>query len=273
MTVRHVTTDEPIPAGPCAVCGNPVPPAPARGGRSRDYCSRACQQAAYRARQAARTPPADPASVGALLGAVRALGVVLDAGGTPEPAQVEAVRDETAALFARLGAERHVTTAAPTAPAGPDIAATPTRAAEPSSAPVGHHVTTDGPARLDWGAEAGQPVRVRGGRRLVALSMPASAAVRAVVEAKLTGETYAMIPDDYYSDGSAVMLCGVRLGAIRPTRVGASERRAWVPWGTDLRPVRQKPLRTRKDAADALVDHYRDLASRARPAVVPPIIT
>ncbi|GAB3464170.1 hypothetical protein GCM10027570_51990 [Streptomonospora sediminis] len=46
--VRDVTRDE----KECAVCGAPV--GPGRQGRPRDYCSRACQQRAYRIRRRRR---------------------------------------------------------------------------------------------------------------------------------------------------------------------------------------------------------------------------
>lgn len=90
----------------CAVCTGPLPPPPARGGRARDYCSRACQQRAYRSRAAGR---ADTGSAAGLLAAVRAVAAALDAGGQADPAQTAAVRDGAADLLARAAAVRHVT--------------------------------------------------------------------------------------------------------------------------------------------------------------------
>jgi hypothetical protein len=49
---RPGTRDEtPADSSRCQVCGTPL--APARTGRPRRYCSRACQARAYRARQQA----------------------------------------------------------------------------------------------------------------------------------------------------------------------------------------------------------------------------
>lgn len=114
MADRHVTAGA---AGCGCGCGRPVPPPLAGGGRAAMYASRACQQRAYRARLAVRaSTPADPPSVAGLLGAVRAVGMVLDAGAVPGPELVAAVRHEMAGLLARLP-----TAAGPSEDTGPPV--------------------------------------------------------------------------------------------------------------------------------------------------------
>lgn len=101
MGDRNVTTA----AAFCGCgCGQELPMAPAAGGRAPVYASRACRQRAYRTRTATAATPADPESVAGLLAAVHALGVVLDAGGRPDPAAVAQVREQTDALLARAAA-------------------------------------------------------------------------------------------------------------------------------------------------------------------------
>jgi hypothetical protein len=77
----------------------------AAGGRTPVYASRACQQRAYRHRQAAAhvtpAPAADPPSVAALIRDIHELAAVLDAGGTAPADLTAAVRAGTRDLLAR----------------------------------------------------------------------------------------------------------------------------------------------------------------------------
>jgi len=84
------------------------------------YCSRACQQRAYRHRAATRAT--DPPTIAALLAAIRELDATLTAGQAPTNAQLTAVAERTNALLNRASphADHHVT--APVAAAQPPTA-------------------------------------------------------------------------------------------------------------------------------------------------------
>ncbi|WP_131784452.1 hypothetical protein [Protofrankia symbiont of Coriaria ruscifolia] len=185
-------------------CGRALPPPPVHGGRAPDYASRACQQRAYRARQATRTPPADPASVAGLLAAVRALAATLDTGAAPQDGQVAAVREGSAALLARADTAVRSARPAPTAP--PADRHVTTESGSPDTAPA---------ARLTVTAPSG---------RTITLSPALAAAVSAATDHADQPPTLARDPD-----GWTVHLAGVPLGLLRPGYTARGDRRGWQP--------------------------------------------
>ncbi|WP_248819022.1 hypothetical protein [Frankia sp. AgB32] len=276
--VTTVMTD-PLPAATCGCgCGRPRPAPPAGGGLAPVYASRACQQRAYRQRQAARPAPAavpvDPPSVAALIRDIRELAGVLDAGGTVPDGLTGAVRAGVRDLLARVSptppasrpAEDQVpagdTGRAEVPPRAPAVPTPETRSSRDDRQVV--------PARSR--RRAPRPVVVRGETGDHPLSAELSAAVRAV---------HAAGPDDQpvltAAEGGlvTVTLGGVLLGTVGRAPYG---HRGWQArnvaggGGGVVRVWRAGRMQdthpTRKDAVQALAYALALLADRARRATL-----
>ncbi len=234
MTDRHVMTVE---AGRCA-CGQPLPPPPTGGGRARAYCSRACQQRAYRT----RTDPApDPASVAGLLTAVRRVAAALDAGHPADPGDLATVRDDTAGLLARAGhpaaepapSGRHVTTAGT---ARGDAAAEPAAGSRHREDGPPAPVATPAPAPVAAAAPPRTPPARRPARMTVTgpdglrrtVGPETAAAIRAVTAAP-TGQVPALARSGRDPTGWTVTLDGVVLGTLAPRRTLRGGVGGWQP--------------------------------------------
>jgi len=181
MSDHHVMTDpDAAPAATCGCgCGRRLPAAPAGGGRAPVYASRACQQRAYRQRQASAhaTPaPVDPPSVADLIRDIRELAGRLDAGETIPADLPGAIRAGTRDLLARTnptpvadspglrllpaptGAPSEDVTTAPPTPAQEETVAT----AEP-----GEGLVAPAPAGTDPGHTSPMLLWMSSGRRKI----------------------------------------------------------------------------------------------------------
>jgi hypothetical protein len=259
-------------AAPTCGCGcrRPLPAPPVAGGRAPVYASRACQQRAYRQRQAAAhatpAPVADPPSVAGLIRDIRDLAGRLDAGETIPADLPGAIRAGTRDLLART------TT---TAPDGPGLRLVP--------APITHQLEeTAAPSRDDRprpvAGDEPTPTRRRGYRPVVIrntdtgsdheLSEETSAAVRAA-HALRAGSDAALAVRRAPAGSSVayeVLLDGVRLGWVDRAPYGA---RGWYAVNLGLSRGRVAH-RTRQDAAIDVLADLDNLASRARPASLRP---
>ena len=299
MADHHVMTDpDAASAATCGCgCGRRLPAAPAGGGRAPVYASRACQQRAYRQRQASAhaTPaPVDPPSVADLIRDIRELAGRLDAGETIPADLPGAIRAGTRDLLARTNPTPVADSPglrllpAPTGARSEDVTtAPPTPAQEETVATVkpGEGLVAPAPAGTDPGhtspsrddrprrrrAPAERPVVVRNVDTGIdrELSAEMSAAVRAVHMLRTTGggEPPVVIPDG--AGRAAVSLHGTALGAVSR----APHTRGWQAHTVSGGLVQawragrmQTTHPTRAAAADALLLDLALLAERARPA-------
>ena len=296
MADHHVTIDPDVaPATTCGCgCGRPLPAPPAAGGRTPVYASRACQQRAYRQRQAAvhATPVVDPPSVAMLIRDIRELAGRLDAGETIPADLPGAIRAGTRDLLARtspvadspgvglvpapIGARSEDVTTAPPTPAQEETVAT----AEPGEglvapAPAGTDPGHTSPSRDDRPrrrrAPAERPVVIRNVDTGIdhELSAQLSAAVRAVHALRATGGDTQPVLTPAGTGRATVSLHGTALGAV--TR--APHTRGWqahTVTGSIVQAWRAGRMQTthptRTAAVDALLLDLALLAERARPA-------
>jgi hypothetical protein len=293
MTGHHVTIDpDAAPAAACGCgCGRPLPAAPAGGGRAPVYASRACQQRAYRQRQASAhaTPaPVDPPSVADLIRDIRELAGRLDAGETIPADLPGAIRAGTRDLLACTSPVPDSPglrlVPAPTGARSEDVTTAPPTPTQEETVTPGEGLVAPAPAGADLGhtspsrddrprrrrAPAARPVVVRNVDTGIdrELSAEMSAAVRAVHMLRTTGggEPPVVIPDG--AGRAAVSLHGTALGAVSR----APHTRGWQAHTVSGGLVQawragrmQTTHPTRAAAVDALLLDLALLAERARP--------
>ncbi|WP_163549151.1 hypothetical protein [Candidatus Frankia nodulisporulans] len=256
-----VTTVMTDPATCGCGCGRPRPAPPAGGGLAPVYASRACQQRAYRRRQATRpaptTAPVDPPAVAELVRDIRELAGVLDAGGTVPEGLTGAVRAGVRDLLARVS---------PTPPvSGPaedqDRSSRDDRGSVPPPAAVA------APTRARQRQRRDRPVVVVNADTGLAreLDETTSAAVRAVHGAG-PGDVLALTRHGEGGGEWEVTLGGVRLGWVHRAQ-GPRGGRGWQ--AVSLQLTRGRTVhRARDSAATEVAADLARLADRARRATL-----